>query len=161
MPSARTLPTRPNEFVITGIHKDYDATPSAAGPGSSPAVSTSRKTQQVVAGHALVIEFTEHSAALQRRRPRYPLLPSVLVGRLPVDAEFQRQGSGEGLLYDAMKRVLTHTDQVAAMAVIVDAIDERARSFYERHGFSRFASDPNRLYLPMTTVVQLVEDRGV
>ncbi len=108
---------------------------------------------------SLAIEFAELSPELQRRLPRYPLLPAVLLGRLAVDVDYQRRGYGEVLLYDAMKRALTHTGQVASMAVIVDAIDDRARSFYERYGFSRFASNPNRLYLPMTTVVQILQDR--
>ena len=36
------------------------------------------------------------------------------------------------------------------MAVVVDAKDDRARSFYERYDFQQFQSAPHRLFLPMS-----------
>jgi ribosomal protein S18 acetylase RimI-like enzyme len=110
---------------------------------------------------SMSVEFLALDAALQRKLPRYPLLPAVLLGRLAVDSGYQGQGFGEVLLYDAMKRALTHTGQVASMVIIVDALHDRARSFYERYGFLRFASNPHRLYLPMTTVVQLLQNQDL
>ncbi len=38
------------------------------------------------------------------------------------------------------------------MAVVVDAKDDAARSFYEQFGFTRFADQEYQLYLPMATI---------
>ena len=50
------------------------------------------------------------------------------------------------------------TQQVAATAVIVDALHDRARSFYERYDFRRFADDEYRLFLTMTTIARLLAE---
>ena len=42
------------------------------------------------------------------------------------------------------------------MAVIVDAKDDDAASFYGRYGFVTFPDQPNRLFLPMAVVEQLL-----
>lgn len=56
---------------------------------------------------------------------------------------------------DALWRSLQQRAQIAAMAVVVDAIDDRARRFYERYGFQALKDHPNRLYLPVATIAQL------
>ncbi len=84
-----------------------------------------------------------------RRLPRYPSLPAVRVGRLAVDKRFRGRGLGGGLLLDAARRSL-HSD-VAAYALLVDAKSERAIAFYVHHGFRRFTSRPQTLFLPLAT----------
>jgi len=37
-------------------------------------------------------------------------------------------------LYDALHRALQASQQVASRTIIVDAMDEAARTFYERYG---------------------------
>lgn len=59
------------------------------------------------------------------------------------------------LLYDALNRASTTSDEIAALAVVVDAKDDRARAFYERYGFERFEDDHYRLYLPIASVAAL------
>ncbi|MBI2761724.1 MAG: GNAT family N-acetyltransferase [Chloroflexi bacterium] len=88
-----------------------------------------------------------------KRLPRYPLLPAVLLGRLAVDSRYRGRGFGELLLGDALQRCLDST-QVAAMAVIVDAKDAAARTFYERYGFQRLADNEFRLFIQMSTIAQ-------
>jgi len=46
---------------------------------------------------------------------------------------------------------------VAAHAVVLDAIDEGAKRFYEQYGFLELADDPLHLFLPMDTVRRLLE----
>lgn len=99
---------------------------------------------------------TDLPADLARRLPRYLDLPAVLLGRLAVDSRYRGQGFGKLLLFDGLQRAYVHSDEVAAMAVVVDAIDDAARSFYERYGFERFLDDPGRLFLPMTTIAKLL-----
>jgi hypothetical protein len=41
------------------------------------------------------------------------------------------------------------------MAVVVDAKDDEARSFYESFLFIRFQDEPYRLYIPMNEIARL------
>jgi GNAT superfamily N-acetyltransferase len=75
---------------------------------------------------ASVLTLTDLPDELARKLPRYPQLPVTLLGRLAVDQSTKGQGLGEHLLLDALRRSLAHADQIAAMAVVVDAKDEAA-----------------------------------
>lgn len=85
-----------------------------------------------------------------KRLPRYPLLPAALIGRLAVDQRYQDKGIGSALLADAALRVLR--SDMKALALIVEAKDEKAVAFYRLQGFTPFASRPLSLYLPLETV---------
>ncbi len=82
-------------------------------------------------------------------------IPVVLIGRLAVDQSQQGQGLGEILLVDALRRAQHIGDQVGVRAVEVDAIDERARTFYAKYGFVQLVDDPNHLFLPMQVIHRL------
>ena len=91
---------------------------------------------------------------LQKKLPKYGQVPCTLLGRLAVDREYRGLGLGRHLLVDALRRALTQAAQVASWAVIVDAKNDDARRFYERYGFTAFSKAPQRLFLPMTTIVE-------
>ena len=93
---------------------------------------------------------------LARKLPRYPQLPVTLLGRLAVDQSTKGQGLGEHLLLDALRRSLAHADQIAAMAVVVDAKDESAAAFYRHYGFIPMQTQPSRLFVPMRSIAQLL-----
>lgn len=105
---------------------------------------------------ASVLTLADLPDELARKLPRYPQLPVALLGRLAVDASAKGQGLGEHLLLDALHRSLAHADQIAAMAVIVDAKDEKAASFYRHYGFLPLQTQPTRLFVPMHLVGQLL-----
>lgn len=104
---------------------------------------------------ALSIDVGAWPPDIARRLPRYPIVPATLLGRLAVDQSRRGTGIGEFLLMDALRRALVASRQVAAVAVVVDAKDDRAASFYARYDFIPFADIPNRLFLPMGTVERL------
>lgn len=89
---------------------------------------------------------------VRKKLPRYPSVPAVRLGRLAVDQAYKGKGLGGSLLADAMVRVM-HSE-IAAYAIVVDAIDENAASFYLHHGFIRTA-EPLTLFLPLATVKQM------
>jgi GNAT superfamily N-acetyltransferase len=105
---------------------------------------------------ASVLTVDQVAAGLARKLPRYPQLPVTLIGRLAVDVRMRGQGCGEHLLIDALHRSLSHADQIAAMAVVVDAKDAAAAAFYGHFGFLPLQESARRWYLPMTTVEQLL-----
>ncbi|HSV36368.1 MAG TPA: hypothetical protein VLI46_12475 [Ramlibacter sp.] len=59
--------------------------------------------------------------------PRYPQLPVTLLGRLAVDQRMKGRGIGQFLLMDALRRSLEAAANIAAMAVLVDAISAFCR----------------------------------
>jgi ribosomal protein S18 acetylase RimI-like enzyme len=56
------------------------------------------------------------------------------------------------LLADAIKRVLVVGDQIAIYAMVVDAINDNAKGFYEKFGFTRLSEDSPRLFLPLKSI---------
>jgi GNAT superfamily N-acetyltransferase len=104
-----------------------------------------------------IIPVEELPPNLMKQLPRYGQLPVTLLGRLAVDRSFGGQGVGEFLLVDALRRSLEAAHQIAAMAVIVDAKDKRAESFYRHFDFQPFQKMPLRLFLPMWQIAKLFE----
>jgi ribosomal protein S18 acetylase RimI-like enzyme len=92
---------------------------------------------------------------IAKKLPKYPLLPATLIGRLAVSTLFRGRGLGETLLYDALRRCLTGSIQLASIAVVVDAKDLAAAAFYRKHGFIDLPAKPSRLFLPMGMVEKL------
>ena len=99
------------------------------------------------------IQVAELPAAFVKKLPRYPVLPATLLGRLAVDAKGRGRGLGTELLLDALRRCLR--SETASLAVVVDAKDDSAISFYERHEFLRLPDQPNRLFMPMSEIEKL------
>ncbi|MDH2431060.1 GNAT family N-acetyltransferase [Pokkaliibacter sp. MBI-7] len=85
-----------------------------------------------------------------KKLPRYPTVPAVRMGRLAVDQAFKGQGLGGALLADALERAVR--SEIAAYALMVDAKDEMASSFYQHHGFIALPDSPLTLFLPLATV---------
>ena len=105
---------------------------------------------------AASLPLTELSADEKQRLPRYALLPAGIIGRLAVDQKYQGQGLGSALI-DAAARAARA--EPAIFALIVDAKDDAAVTFYQRHGFRRFASRPASLFLPIATALQALSTK--
>jgi ribosomal protein S18 acetylase RimI-like enzyme len=90
-----------------------------------------------------------------KKLPRYPVVPTTLIGRLAVSTAFRGQGHGETLLMDALHRILQHSREVASAGVIVDAKNAAAVSFYKKYGFLELPDVERRLFLPMGTIEEL------
>ncbi len=103
---------------------------------------------------AASFEKEELPPELAKRLPHYPV-PAAVLGRLAVDLSWRSHGLGETLLMDAARRVLRASTAMAVYALVVDAKNEHARTFYERYGFRAFATLPNRLFLPIQTFEKL------
>lgn len=82
-------------------------------------------------------------------------VPVVLLGRLAVDQSVRGQGLGSLLLIDALRRAEHLAAQLGIRAVEVDAIDEAARQFYLKFGFTPLDDEPNHLFLPMHVIRKL------
>ena len=101
------------------------------------------------------VDFREVPDGLRRRFPEIPI-PVVLLGRLAVDRAYRGQGVGKTLLVKALRQVAELSERIGIEAVEVHALDEEARSFYLKYGFTSLTDDPHHLYLPIKTILKLV-----
>ncbi|MDE2571979.1 MAG: GNAT family N-acetyltransferase [bacterium] len=104
---------------------------------------------------ALSIYVRDLPASIAKRMPRYPL-PVTLLGRLARDVKYRGHGLGNLLLYDAIEATVRVAEQIASIGLVVDAENDSALRFYERHGFEHLTSAPKRLILRMETMRRLV-----
>jgi GNAT superfamily N-acetyltransferase len=103
-----------------------------------------------------VVEFPE---AIARKLPRYPVLPATLLGRLAISQTHQGKSLGRFLLTDALYRSWRNASEVGSVAVVVDALNERARAFYLHHEFVPLRDSPDRLFWAMADIEKAARGR--
>src|SRR3954471_20343925 len=122
----------------------------AAGARSARTYVVVDADQQRVTGYhslaAAAVSPADATSRARRGQPKHPI-PAVLLARLAVDISVQRRGLGALLLRDAMTRALSASEQIGARVLLVHALHEEARSFYERWGFERSPTDPLNLQM--------------
>lgn len=84
----------------------------------------------------------------------YRSIPTTLIGRLARDQRAVGKRMGEFLLIDALFKCHNSAKTIASFAVIVDPIDDEARSFYSKYGFITLP-DSQRMFLSMKKVREL------
>jgi GNAT superfamily N-acetyltransferase len=102
-----------------------------------------RAGRRVVGYYALATGGVALAQAPGRVRRNMPNpLPVMILGRLAVDRNWQGRNLGTGLLRDAVLRTLQAAEIGGIRAILVEAISEDAKRFYERHGFRPSPIDP-------------------
>ena len=122
---------------------------AAVGSARTFVVTDAEQSGRVVGYHALTAASVEDERATARAKkgmPRHPI-PAVLLARLAVDSSVAGRGLGASLLRDAMLRTLTAADELGIRVLLVHAIDDTARAFYEHFGFEASPTDPLNLQL--------------
>jgi predicted GNAT family N-acyltransferase len=104
------------------------------------------------------VDITVLDEAFAKKLPRYPLLPATLLGRLAVDNSQKGKRFGELLLVDALKKSLDAAMHVSSLAVVAEALDDQALSFYLKYGFQQFRQEPMKLYFPIKSIEELCQN---
>jgi GNAT superfamily N-acetyltransferase len=97
------------------------------------------------------VQRADAPTRLVRGLPAYRV-GMVLLARLAVDRTEQGKGLGALLLAEALRKAIVAGDAAAARLVVVDAIDDNAARFYERHGFIAAPEHPRRLFRRMKDI---------
>ena len=109
---------------------------------------------RVVGYYALAVGAVTHAEAPGRVRRNMPdPVPVMVIGRLAVDQTMQGQAIGPALLRDAVLRTIQAAEIAGIRAILVHAISDRAKGFYERSGFIPSPIDP------MTLMITVAEAR--
>jgi GNAT superfamily N-acetyltransferase len=156
------------EFVIEKLSKDHELSRFDCGnealnlwlkrfawanvQNDSARVYVAHRRDHVVVGyHALTAGSVSRAEAPERIGHGLAAHPIgvVVLGRLAIDRAQQGKGLGITLLQDALLRAEHAADTVGIRAVLVQAIDAAARSFYLRYGFTPSPVDEMRLMLLM------------
>jgi len=103
---------------------------------------------QVAGYYALATGAVAHQEASGKLRRNMPdPVPVMVLGRVAVDKRYQSAGVGAGLLRDAILRTVQAAKIAGIRALLVHAISDEAKRFYERHGFTASPVDPMTLMI--------------
>ena len=80
-------------------------------------------------------------------------VPVMVLGRLAVDKSSQSRRIGSGLLRDAVLRTIQAAEIAGIRAIVVHAMSETAKHFYQGYGFIPSPIDP------MTVMITVAEAR--
>ena len=123
------------------------------------------RTHVACDGNRVVGFYSLAASAVERRRvpsrvgrsmPEPVLV--ILLGQIAVDTHYQGRGLGSDLLVEAAKRALSAAAVIGVRAIIVQALDERAKSFCVRFGFRPFSErEPLMLLLRISELRALLQ----
>src|SRR5574340_952491 len=86
--------------------------------------------------YAMAAGAVSHQLATSAVRRNMPdPVPIMVLGRLAVDRRAQGIKLGAALLQDAVNRAVAVSQNAGVRALLVHAIHDRARGFYEHYGF--------------------------
>jgi GNAT superfamily N-acetyltransferase len=132
------------------------ARPNEASGASRTFVSTIER--RVAGYYSLAATSILHRGATGKVRRNMPdPIPAVLIGRLALDRALQGKGHGGDLLQDAVLRVAGAAATIGVRAILVHAMSDSAKRFYEAFGFRASPLEPMTL---MVTVEEVHRQRG-
>ncbi len=121
------------------------------------------ETNTVIAFASIAMTGIDRSAApisLSKKAP--DPVPALLLGRLAVDHRYAGKGIGRALVAHVLASAIELNTQAACRAVVVSALNSRARSWWESLGFHPFdpedRSNPD-LYLLTSEIERTLRER--
>lgn len=112
---------------------------------------------RVVGFYALAAGSVSHDLSPRKLRQNMPdPVPVIVLGRLAVDVREQGNGLGRALLRDAVLRVAAAAREVGVAAMLVHALNDRAKAFYVGAGFEPSPVDPMVLILRIKDINALI-----
>jgi GNAT superfamily N-acetyltransferase len=114
--------------------------------------------RKVIGNYTLATGAIAHAEAPGRIRRNAPdPVPVLVIGRLAVDRAFHGQGVGTGLLRDAVLRTVQAAEIAGIRAILVHAISEAAKPFYEKYGFVASPVDPLTVMITVAEAVKILK----
>lgn len=102
--------------------------------------------------YAMAAGAVSHPLATSAVRRNMPdPVPVMVLARLAVDRRAQGIKLGASLLQDAVNRAVVVSQSAGVRALLVHAIDDRAKQFYEHYGFTVSPVHPMTLMLRLSS----------
>lgn len=113
--------------------------------------------RKVVGYYALSTGAIAHAHAPGRIRRNMPdPIPVIVLGRLAVDKSLHGKGVGTGLLRDAVLRIVQAAEIAGVRAILIHAISETAKRFYEKYGFAASPIDPMTVMITISEAAKFI-----
>lgn len=113
--------------------------------------------------NAHAVHFTDLPAKFARTRPSHGNIPAAYISMIGRDQRFRGGGYGGDLLVDALRRIAVAADAIGVAVVMLDVLDcgdpdrvARRKTLYESYGFQSLASNPLRMFLPVSIIHKLI-----
>lgn len=88
----------------------------------------------------------------RRSESKLPTKPAIMIARLAVNTEQQKQGAGGQRVMFALKIADELSQRVGCQFVMVDPWGSAAEKFFEAFGFGRLGPSESRMFLPMKQI---------
>jgi GNAT superfamily N-acetyltransferase len=116
--------------------------------GASRTFVVTTHEREVMGYYALSAGAVAHQDAARSIRQNMPdPVPVMVLARLAVDVRAQGIKLGAALLQDALQRCVLVSQNTGVRAMLVHALHDRARQFYEYYGFKASPAHPMTLML--------------
>lgn len=103
--------------------------------------------------YAMAAGAVSHQLATSGVRRNMPdPVPVMVLARLAVDRRAQGQHLGASLLQDAVNRAVAVSQNAGVRTLLVHALHEKAKQFYEHYGFQPSPTHPMTLMLRLSSV---------
>lgn len=103
--------------------------------------------------YAMAAGAVSHQAATSSVRRNMPdPVPVMVLARLAVDHRAHGLKLGASLLQDAVRRTVSVAQHAGVRALLVHALNDRAKQFYEHYGFQESPQHPMTLMLRLHQV---------
>ena len=123
--------------------------------GASRTFVVADQDRRVCGYYALAAGAVAHQLAtsqIRRNMPDPVPVPVMVLARLAVDVRAQGMSLGASLLRDAVSRAVAVSQNAGVRALLVHALHDRARQFYEYYGFQASPLHPLTLMLRLNNV---------
>lgn len=92
--------------------------------------------------------------------PKYEI-PCALISRLAIQKSKHGLGLGKKILKQALHQIYEISKNIGIYLILVDAIDENAKSFYLKYGFALFPDNTNRLFLRLVDYEATLQAKNI
>lgn len=112
------------------------------------------KDKHIIAYYTLVYGSVNRDEMTRSFKTNAPeRIPVMILGRLAVDLKWQEKRIGKHLLKEALIKTIEASRIAAVRGLLVHAIDDKAKVFYQRYGFLDSKIELS-LFLPLESIKQ-------
>lgn len=115
--------------------------------------------------NAHAVNFADLPKRFARTRPSHGHIPAAYISMIGRDLKFKGSAFGGDLLIDALKSIMIAADTIGIAVVMLDVLDcgdpaktKARKALYQAYGFIALEAEPLRMFLPIGTVKQLLDD---
>jgi GNAT superfamily N-acetyltransferase len=126
--------------------------------GSARTYVLTTEEERVIGYYSLApgsVVLEDAPSRISKGQARHPI-PIILMARFAIDTNFQGQGLGRALFFDALTRSLHASEEIGGRAFAVHAKDEEAVAFYKKFDMEPSPQNARHLFLLFKDVRNLL-----